>query len=379
MSFFTNDVDTVSEALNNSFATVIQAAVQTVGTLVLMFVLNWRLALITVACDVAIVVHVRYSGTRSKKFYARQQKALGALDGYIEEMVSGQKVVKVFNHEQANVAEFTDRNEDLRQAGTSAQTYAATMVPVTVCIGYVNYAIVAVVGAILAIHGLATVGALASYLVFVRQAAMPFNQVTQLGNFLLNALAGAERLFAAMELEGEYDEGRVTLAQNSETNGRGSCRRVRAWEPMASSCPWLPMRMPESRPPSRLIAWRMPRHRAHVRNVQHWAQMARCWQSSRFRCEVTYAFMAWTLATCRGGWSCTTSTCLPNQAKRSLLWDRPVPVRPPLPTSSIASTSLTRAKSPSMVSTCATSPSRSASKPRCRAAGYASVHGDHCR
>ena len=92
MSFFTNDVDTVSEALNNSFATVIQAAVQTVGTLVLMFVLNWRLALITVACDVAIVAHVRYSGTRSKKFYARQQKALGALDGYIEEMVSGQKV-----------------------------------------------------------------------------------------------------------------------------------------------------------------------------------------------------------------------------------------------------------------------------------------------
>ena len=131
-------------------------------------------------------------------------------------MVSGQKVVKVFNHEQANVAEFTDRNEGLRQAGTSAQSYAATMVPVTVCIGYVNYAIVAVVGAILAIHGLATVGALASYLVFVRQAAMPFNQVTQLGNFLLNALAGAERLFAAMELESECDEGRVTLARNSD-------------------------------------------------------------------------------------------------------------------------------------------------------------------
>ena len=216
MSFFTNDVDTVSEALNNSFATVIQAAVQTAGTLILMFVLNWRLTLITVVCDAAIVAHVRYSGTRSKKFYARQQKALGALDGYIEEMVSGQKVVKVFNHEQANVAEFTDRNEGLRQAGTSAQSYAATMVPVTVCIGYVNYAVVAVVGAILAIHGLATVGALASYLVFVRQAAMPFNQVTQLGNFLLNALAGAERLFGAMELESECDEGRVTLEQDNE-------------------------------------------------------------------------------------------------------------------------------------------------------------------
>ena len=213
MSFFTNDVDTVAEALNNSFANVIQAAIQAVGTLAMLFILNWRLTLITVACDVAIAAYVRFSGGKSKKFFAVQQRALGALDGYIEEMVSGQKVVKVFNHEAANVAEFTAKNEDLRDAGTAAQAYASTMVPVTVCIGYVNYGIVAVVGAILAIHGLASVSALASYLVFVRQAALPINQFTQLGNFLLNALAGAERLFAAMELESEVDEGTVTLVQ----------------------------------------------------------------------------------------------------------------------------------------------------------------------
>ena len=213
MSFFTNDVDTVAEALNNSFANVIQAAIQTVGTLVMLFILNWRLTIITVVCDAIIFMYVRFSGGRSKKFFAVQQRALGSLDGYIEEMVSGQKVVKVFNHEDANVDGFTRRNDTLRYAGIEAQAYASTMVPVTVCMGYVNYAIVAVVGAILAINGLANVGALASYLVFVRQAAMPINQVTQLGNFLLNALAGAERLFAAMELAPERDAGHVKLVQ----------------------------------------------------------------------------------------------------------------------------------------------------------------------
>ena len=218
MSFFTNDVDTVAEALNNSFANLIQATIQMVGTLAVLFILNWQLTLITVVCDLIIACYIKYSGSRSGRFFAAQQEALGSLDGYVEEMVSGQKVVKVFNHEAANVAEFTERNEELRQAGTSAQAYAATMVPAVVCIGYANYAIVAVAGALLAINGLVDVGALASYVVFVRQAAMPINQFTQLGNFLLNALAGAERLFAAMELEPEVDEGTVTLAQTGSNS-----------------------------------------------------------------------------------------------------------------------------------------------------------------
>ena len=216
MSYFTNDVDTISEALNNSFANVIQAFIQMVGTLGVLLVLNWQLTIITIVCDVIIAVAVKVAGSRSKRFYARQQAALGDLDGYVEEMVSGQKVVKVFNHERANVEGFTERNENLRQAGTAAQTYAATMVPVTVCIGYANYAIVTVVGGLLAVNGLADLGALASYLVFVRQAAMPINQFTQLGNFLLNALAGAERLFAAMELAPEADEGTVRLEQTGQ-------------------------------------------------------------------------------------------------------------------------------------------------------------------
>ena len=217
MSFFTNDVDTVSEALNNSFANVIQATIQVIGTTAMLIILNWQLTIITLVCDAAIVLYARYSGIRSKRFFAAQQASLGDLDGYVEEMVSGQKVIKVFNHEQANVAGFDARNQELRRTGGAAQAYANSMVPMTVVIGYANYAIVAVAGGMLCINGLADVGALASYLVFVRQAAMPINQFTQLGNFLLNALAGAERLFAAMDLKPEVDEGCVELVQTGES------------------------------------------------------------------------------------------------------------------------------------------------------------------
>ena len=131
MSYFTNDVDTVSEALNNSFANLVQAAVQIVGTLALLLVLDWRLTLVTIACDAAIAFYVRFSGGRSGRFFSRQQDELAALDGYVEEMIAGQKVVKVFNHEAANLASFGEHNERLRAAGATAQAYASTMVPVT--------------------------------------------------------------------------------------------------------------------------------------------------------------------------------------------------------------------------------------------------------
>ena len=174
-------------------------------------VLDWRLTLITLACDAIIVAYVRFSGRRSKRLFSQQQRTLGALDGYVEEMIAGQKVVKVFNHEGENLEGFRALNEDLRASGTGAQAYASTMVPATVAISYTNYAVVAVVGAALAIGGHMGVGSLASYLVFVRQAAMPINQLTQLGNFMLTALAGAERVFSVMEEPAEKDEGTVTL------------------------------------------------------------------------------------------------------------------------------------------------------------------------
>ena len=220
MSYFTNDVDTISDALNNSFAMVIQTFIQVVGTLAILFILNWRLSLVVAACYVVMFCYIRFSGKRSKKYYTRQQAALGELDGYIEEMMAGQKVVKVFNHEGASLGQFREKNEALRRAGTGAQSYAATMVPAVVTISYLNYAIVAVLGGIMAINGTTDVGSLASYLVFVRQATMPINQFTQQTNFLLAALAGAERVFQVMDQDSEVDEGRTVLVNVKETGGR---------------------------------------------------------------------------------------------------------------------------------------------------------------
>ena len=162
-------------------------------------------------------LYIRYSGKRSKTFYQKQQSHLGDLDGYIEEMVAGQKVVKVFNHEEENLRQFQEKNEALRKAGTGAQAYAATMVPAVVSISYINYAIVAALGGFMAMKGMTDVGSLASYLVFVRQAALPINQFTQQSNFLLAALAGAERVFEAMDQTPEVDEGQVRLVK--ETKG----------------------------------------------------------------------------------------------------------------------------------------------------------------
>ena len=211
MSYFTNDVDTISDALNNSFAMVIQSFIQVAGTLTMLFILNWRLTLVVAVCYVVMLLYIRYSGKRSKAYYNKQQRALGDLDGYIEEMVAGQKVVKVFNHEKANLRTFREKNEALRKAGTGAQSYAATMIPAVVSISYINYAIVAALGGYMAMAGMTDVGSLASYLVFVRQAAMPINQFTQQTNFLLAALAGAERVFEAMDQTPEVDDGQVRL------------------------------------------------------------------------------------------------------------------------------------------------------------------------
>lgn len=211
MSRFTNDVDTISDALNNSFAMMVQSFIQIVGTLTLIFILNWQLSLIVLLCYILMFAYIRFSGQRSRHYFGQQQRCLGRLNGFVEVMIQGQKVVKVFNHEQANMAEFRARNGELQQAATSALAYAGTMVPMVVSLSYVNYAVVAIVGGIMAINGWTDVGSLASYLVFVRQTAMPINQFTSQSNLILTAMSGAERIFELMEQEPERDEGRVTL------------------------------------------------------------------------------------------------------------------------------------------------------------------------
>ena len=122
MSYFTNDVDTISEALNNSFAMLIQSTIQVVGTFTMLFLLNWQLTLVVAVFYVLMFLYVRFSGRRSKAYYKKQQDCLGELDGYIEEMMAGQKVVKVFNHEEESLRAFREKNEALRKAGTGAQS-----------------------------------------------------------------------------------------------------------------------------------------------------------------------------------------------------------------------------------------------------------------
>lgn len=217
MSRFTNDVDTISDAFNNSFAMIVQSFIQIVGTLTLIFVLNWRLSLIVFVCYILMFSYIRYSGKKSKYYFNFQQKYLGELNGFIEEMTAGQKVVKVFNHEQAGIEAFRQKNSQLREAATSALTYSGSMVPVIVSISYVNFAIVAMVGGYMALKGWTDVGSLTSYLVFVRQTAMPINQFTLQSNFMLAAMAGAERIFEAMDEEPEVDEGTVTLVNRKDS------------------------------------------------------------------------------------------------------------------------------------------------------------------
>lgn len=211
MSRFTNDVDTISDALNNSFAMMVQAFIQAAGTLVLLFVLNWRLTLIVFVFYGLMMVYIQMAGTKSKAYFALQQQGLGALNGFVEEMVSGQKVVKVFNHEQTNWKAFEEKSARLQHVSQKAQAFAQTMVPMVVSLSYVNYAIVTLVGGWMVLAGLSDLGSLASYLVFVRQAAMPINQFTQQSNLVLVGVSGAERIFEFMEQKEEVDDGKVKL------------------------------------------------------------------------------------------------------------------------------------------------------------------------
>lgn len=223
MSHFTNDVDTIAEALNNSFTLLIQSFITTVGTMVMIVILSFRLSLIVLGCMALMFLFIRFNGKRSRKYFMEQQKYLGEINGFIEEMVAGQKVEKVFNHEKKDFEEFCRRNERLRQASTNAMAYSGLMVPVVVSISYLNYAVSACVGGLFALAGLMDIGSMASYLVYVRQSAMPINQCTQQVNFILAALSGAERIFEMMDEEPEVDEGTVTLCRVEEKPDGSLC------------------------------------------------------------------------------------------------------------------------------------------------------------
>lgn len=211
MSHFTNDVDTVQEAMNNSFAMVIQSFLTLTGTIIMMMVLSIKLTMIVVVFLILMFIFIKYNGKRSKKYYHRQQAELGNINGFVQEMMAGQKVEKVFNHEQKNFEKFCEMNERLRKESTDALAYSGMLIPVIVSLSYFNYALSACVGGIFVIKGLMDLGSVSAYLIYVRQSAMPLNQFTQQVNFILSALSGAERIFDMMDEAEEIDEGTVTL------------------------------------------------------------------------------------------------------------------------------------------------------------------------
>ncbi len=217
MSRFTNDVDTVQEAMNSSFAMIIQSFMQLFGTIVMMMVLSIRLSLIVIVFLSLMFVFIKVNGKQSKKYFNRQQAELGRINGFVQEMMAGQKVEKVFNHEAKDFERFCEMNESLRKESTHALTFAGRMVPTIVTLSYFNYAVSACVGGLMTIKGLLDLGSLSAYLVYVRQSAMPLNQFTQQVNFLLSALSGAERIFEMMDEEPELDEGTVTLCNARRT------------------------------------------------------------------------------------------------------------------------------------------------------------------
>ena len=235
MSRFTNDVDTVQEAMNNSFAMIIQSFMMLFGTITMMMVLSIRLSMIVVIFLINMFIFIKYNGKHSKKYFNRQQEELGKINGFVQEMTAGQKVEKVFNHEEKDFEEFCRLNENFRKESTSALTYAGFMIPVIVSLSYLNYAVSACVGGIFTIKGIMDLGSLSAYLVYVRQSAMPLNQFTQQINFLLSALSGAERIFDMMDEEPEIDEGNITLCnvRRNEDNSLSECEEktgIFAWK-----------------------------------------------------------------------------------------------------------------------------------------------------
>ncbi len=213
MSRFTNDIDTVSEMINSSFASVISNTLTFVCTVIMMLVLNWVLTLISFAFLVMMFLIVKVIGGKSRANFQRQQAALGALNGYIEEMIDGQKVIKVFNHEEKSIREFSQLNADYRQAATLAQTYAGAMMPAMANLSRINYAVTCCVGGLLAIGGAFDVGSLGAYLLYVKQVGQPISQISQQINVLLASIAGAERIFAIMDATPETNEGKTVLVR----------------------------------------------------------------------------------------------------------------------------------------------------------------------
>ena len=218
MSVYTNDVDTLRQLLSQSIPQIINSVITMAATLITMIILNPVLTVISILTAAVMLLVTSKFSRLSGKYYIRQQIDLGAVDGFIEEMLDGQKVVKVFCHEQAAMEDFHEVNEKLRNSTNKANRYANLLMPINANIGWISYALVAIVGAILGINGLAgvTIGTVVTFVGLNKSFTNPITQVSQQINFVVNAAAGAQRVFDLMDQEPEKDEGYVELVNAVE-------------------------------------------------------------------------------------------------------------------------------------------------------------------
>lgn len=221
MSVYTNDVDTLRQMISQSLTQVFQSIITIIAVLVSMISLSLPLTIVNlVIIFLMLIVTTKIAG-RSGKFFIKQQNALGKENGYIEEMMNGQKVVKVFNHEKKSIEEFKELNDNLFAASYNANKFANIIGPVNAQLGNVNYVICAIIGGLFALNGFwgFTLGGLVSFLSFNKSFSQPINQVSQQFNSIIMALAGAERVFELLDEEIEVDDGYVTLVNAKYENG----------------------------------------------------------------------------------------------------------------------------------------------------------------
>lgn len=218
MSVYTNDVDTLRQLISQSIPQLFNSTITLIVTFVSMIVLSWPLTIVSVVMVLITLFVSAKIGALSGKYFVKQQKNLGAENGYIEEMMNGQKVVKVFCHEDKAIEDFNRLNDELRNSANLANRYASIMMPINGNLGNISYVLCAVIGAALALNGVAgmTLGTLVSYLTLNRNFSMPITQIAQQMNAIIMALAGADRIFKMMDAESEKDDGYVELVRARE-------------------------------------------------------------------------------------------------------------------------------------------------------------------
>ena len=219
MSRFTNDVESLRMFLSQGLTQLVSSGIMIVGSFFIMLVLSWQLTVLVIITMIVMVFVTKSLGKQSARFFKKQQKELGEVNGYIEEIIEGQKIVKVFNHEDEVTAHFGEINENLRKASTSANTFASMLGPIMNNLSHINYAITAAAGGLLVVKGFMTVGDIITFLQYTRNFSQPISNLSQQFNNAVAALAGAERIFEVIDQKRETDEGYVMLVNAEYKNG----------------------------------------------------------------------------------------------------------------------------------------------------------------